>query len=150
MTKDMDRLLELKLKREESEDSFTLGAIKIDDQLFCYTVEDVERDLKDLNGDGDFNDKGEGKVYGETAIKKGRYRVIVTWSPKYKRLMPLLVNVEGFEGIRIHSGNKAEDSHGCIIIGLTRTKNGVGRSRDACRALMKILKGRRMVVIEIT
>ena len=145
----IDKLLTLKLKRGDSVDGHTPGELFIDDKFFCYTVEDIERMLIDLNGDGDFDDKGEGKVYGETAVLKGRYRVIITWSPRFKQLMPLIVAVKGFSGVRIHWGNWAKDTHGCPLVGFTRIKNGVGQSRKAYRELMKILKDRRMVVIEI-
>lgn len=57
------------------------------------------------------------KVYGETAIPEGCYEVMLTHSPRFKRVLPLLIDVPGFDGIRIHPGNTHEDTQGCILIG---------------------------------
>lgn len=107
---------------------------------FCYILEDTVRELKDLNGDKDFDDKGEGKVYGETAIPTGTYKVAVNMSNKFKKLLPLLINVQGYEGVRIHSGNTEIDSLGCLIVGLKTDGKKVLDSRLALDELMKRLK----------
>jgi len=60
------------------------------------------------------------KIKGKTAIPAGRYEVVVTRSPRFKRLMPLLLDVEGFDGIRIHGGNSHEDTDGCLLIAKNR------------------------------
>lgn len=130
----------LKLKREIFNKDNTLGSLYIDDKLFCYTCEDK---VRDLNNDGDLDDAGETKVYGETAIPKGSYKVIVTMSNRFKKLMPEVLMVKGFAGIRIHAGNTALDSHGCIIVGKTRTANGVGTSAKCFDELMLKLKGQK-------
>lgn len=119
--------MNLILTRKVFTEDFTLGELSIDDKFFCYTVEDKDR------GDSP-------KVYGLTAIPKGEYSMIVNMSNRFKKEMPLLLNVKGFEGVRIHSGNTAIDSLGCIIIGLTKTSIGVGYSRVAFIKLMEILK----------
>ena len=134
--------MELKLKRDLKNNIFTLGKLFIDGVLFCYTVEDKDRDI---NNDGDLDDAGEAKVYGETAIPKGTYKVILSVSNRFKKLMPEVLNVKGFEGIRIHAGNSAIDSHGCIIVGTVRTPNGVGLSRDCFIRLMKRLEGQKNI-----
>lgn len=134
--------MELKLKRDLKNNIFTLGKLFIDEVLFCYTVEDKDRDI---NNDGDLDDAGETKVYGETAIPKGTYKVVLSVSNRFKKLMPEVLNVKGFEGIRIHAGNSAIDSHGCIIVGTVRTPNGVGLSRDCFIRLMKRLEGRKNI-----
>lgn len=119
----------LHLKRDTFTDEFTLGKLYLNDKFFCYTVEDKYRDLMK-----------EEKVYGKTAIPKGTYQVIINMSNRFKKLMPLLLNVPYFKGIRIHSGNTSKDSEGCIIVGDKRTSNGVALSRVAFNKLMQELK----------
>lgn len=125
--------MRLRLKRQVLSEEFTLGELFIDDVHFCYTVEDKVRP------------KGE-KVFGKTAIPYGTYSVIVNMSNHFKKEMPLLLNVTGFEGVRIHSGNTAADSEGCIIIGLTKTADGVGMSRVAFQKLMDKIKGQTLTL----
>lgn len=125
--------MELKLKRDLLNSKYTLGELFIDGVHFCYTVEDT---VRDKNNDGDLDDSGEAKVYGETAIPKGIYKMRLSMSNRFKVMMPEVLAVKGFEGIRIHAGNTAIDSHGCIIVGTVRTPNGVGMSRDCFKRLM--------------
>ena len=75
------------------------------------------------------------KVYGETAIPAGKYEVVVTWSNKFKQYMPLLLNVPGYSGVRIHSGNSAADSLGCILVGKNTQVGKVLNSRSWYRQL---------------
>lgn len=138
--------MELKLKRELKNESYTLGKLFIDGIEFCYTVEDTDRDK---NNDGDILDVGEAKIYGKTAIPKGTYKVILSMSNGFKKLMPEILDVPGFSGIRIHSGNTAEDSEGCIIVGTVRTPNGVGMSRDCFTRFMKKLDGQKDIKLII-
>lgn len=114
--------MKLKLKRLYPKSTYTIGKLYINDKYFCDTIEDK---VRDLNKDGDLNDLGETKVYGKTAIPYGTYEVEVTYSPKFKRKLPLIKNVPHFEGIRIHRGNYATDSSGCIITGENKIKGGV-------------------------
>lgn len=114
--------MELKLERDVRTEEFSLGRLFVDGEEECFTVEDRVRPA------------GE-KVHGETAIPAGRYKVIITMSPRFKRMLPLLVDVPGFEGIRIHPGNDAGDTEGCILPGRRRTQDGVGESRLAFDAL---------------
>lgn len=76
-----------------------------------------------------------GKVPGVTAIPAGTYEIRDTWSPHFKRMMLEVVDVPGFQGIRIHSGNVADDTEGCLIPGLQATPTGVTYSR---RAVMQL------------
>jgi len=138
--------MELTLKRTHFTDTYTLGELFIDNKFFCYTVEDKDRDA---NKDGDLDDAGETKVYGETAIPYGTYKVILSVSNRFKKLMPEVLDVKGFKGIRIHSGNTALDSHGCIIVGNIRTSNGVGSSRAAYMKLMSTLDGIKNITLTI-
>lgn len=130
--------MELRLKRTALTDTYTLGEMFIDNEFFCYTVEDK---VRDANKDGDHDDIGETKVYGETAIPYGTYKVILSMSNRFKKLMPEVLNVKGFTGVRIHAGNNALDSHGCIILGSNRTNNGVANSRQSFLKLMAKLDG---------
>ena len=105
--------MNITLNRIAKKAKYTIGKLYINDQYFCDTLEDT---VRDINHNGKF-DNGEVKVYGKTAIPFGKYSVVYTYSPKFKRKLPLLLNVPQFEGIRIHPGNTAEDSLGCILVG---------------------------------
>ena len=109
--------MEIEVIRRHFKESYTIGKMFIDKEPFCATLEDPIRNLKDLNHDGDFDDPGEGKIYGETAIPCGRYQVIVSYSPKFKKRLPELLKVPGFTGIRIHAGTNAKHTEGCLLIG---------------------------------
>ena len=113
--------MELKLERDSLKEDCTLGKLYIDNVFFCYTVEDKVREVK---------------IKDITAIPYGRYKVILNMSNRFKKVMPLLLDVPFFEGVRIHSGNDATASSGCIILGMARTENGVGLSRIAIQKLM--------------
>jgi len=98
----------------------TIGRLFIDGVKYCNTLEDVERfptkwdSLKQLLGL---------KVYGATAIPTGRYEVTVRYSGRFKRMLPALNNVPEYTGILIHSGNKPEDTLGCILVGKYNAKD---------------------------
>lgn len=97
-------VLKLELVRKEFTDEATLGELYLEEDFFCFVLEDKVRPL------------GE-KVPGETAIPEGKYQVLLTQSPRFKRVLPLLIDVPGFDGIRIHPGNTADDSSGCLLVG---------------------------------
>lgn len=118
----------LTLRREWYTENTTIGQLFINGTYFCYILEDV---CRDLNRDGDLNDPGEKKVHGQTCIPAGRYQVIIDMSTRFKKLMPLLIGVPGFAGIRIHPGNYAVDTDGCLLTGETRSVDFVGNSRKA-------------------
>lgn len=77
------------------------------------------------------------KIIGKTAIPTGRYRILITRSRRFGRWLPLLLNVKGFEGIRIHAGNKPEDTRGCILLGFNRRK---GYVLDSTRCVLTLVK----------
>lgn len=109
---------------------YTQGIMYYDGLFFGYTVEDADRHLE----------SGGGKVYGLTAIPRGTYKVVVTPSPHFgDKLLPEVLNVPGFSGIRIHGGNRAEDSLGCIILGKVRTVDGVAQCADLVQSLVRAL-----------
>jgi len=114
--------MRLRLERRFLGEEYTIGSLFVDGVYLCDTIEDK---VRDFNEDGDLDDPGEMKVYGHTAIPYARYELDLTWSPKFTRLLPLVKNVKGFEGIRIHRGNTADDSAGCILPGENKVKGRV-------------------------
>ena len=124
------------LKRIALRDTYTIGKLYINNKYICDTVEDK---VRDINKNGVF-DNGEKKVYGETAIPYGTYEVKWTYSPRFKRYMPELLNVPSFSGIRIHSGNTAADSLGCIIVGENKVVGKVLNSRATVNKLYPIIE----------
>lgn len=114
------------LDRHYLGEKYTIGKLYNGTQYLSDTMEDK---VRDLNKDGDLDDPGEGKVFGETAIPFGRYRLILTWSPKFKRLLPEVLLVKHFTSIRMHSGTTEKDSLGCIILGINSEKGKVTSSR---------------------
>lgn len=99
---------------------YTIGNLYVNGEFYCNILEDT---VRDLNKNGTF-DCGELKIKGHTAIPYGEYEIKVTYSPKFKRNLPLLLNVKHFEGIRIHRGNSNRDSSGCLLPG-ENTKKGM-------------------------
>lgn len=129
--------MEIKVKRITPVDyPYTIGKMYIDGEYFCDTLEDR---VRDLNKNGKF-DNGEVKVAGETAIPYGRYQVVVTMSPRFKRELPRLLNVPNFEGILIHRGNTDKDSAGCLLLGENKVKGKVINSTPYEQKLVSILK----------
>lgn len=112
--------MELKLVRNQYSPASTIGELHVDGGFECYTLEDRIRSMK---------------VPGETAIPPGRYEVAVTWSNRFERPLPLLMNVPDYTGVRIHTGNKPEHTEGCILVGRKRLPDVVGESKLAFDAL---------------
>lgn len=114
--------MKIQIKRLHKTDKSTIGELTINGKFECYTLEDIERDVK---------------IKSETAIPKGTYKVIINQSNRFKRYLPLLLKVKGFEGIRIHAGNTNHDTEGCILVGRTRSIDFIGQSRKAFDSLFK-------------
>jgi hypothetical protein len=136
----------IEVLRSEYTSTCTIGKMYINGKSFCYTLEDV---VRDANKDGDLKDEGEAKVHGKTAIPSGKYKVIVDESNRFKKQMPKLLNVPGFEGIRIHAGNTDADTHGCILVGMGKGLNCITTSKPAFEELMKVLSDSTEVEISI-
>lgn len=125
--------MELELKRDEVQNSHcTFGRLYVDGVLECETLEDPVREIE-------YTPVVDWKVKGDTAIPRGRYRIIINHSQRFNKDMPLLLNVPGFEGIRIHSGNTAADTEGCILVGTSRSDTAVANSRVAYNELFQDL-----------
>lgn len=129
--------MDLKLKRIYSSDTYTIGHLYIDGDYYCDTLEDTDRGL---SSDMSEEQIKKIKVYGKTAIPTGRYKIEATYSPKFKRYLPMLLNVKGFTGIRIHSGNSAEDTLGCLLVGFNKVKGQVINSRVTSDKLTALLR----------
>ncbi len=129
--------MKLLLKRIFTNNQYTISHIYVDGIYLCDAIEDTDRGLDDSMTEEEIRAK---KVYCETAIPTGEYRVILTWSMKFKRLMPRLLNVKGFDGILIHSGNTEKSSCGCLIVGYNKIKGKVINSREAFNKLFSLLK----------
>ena len=124
--------MELILKRIAKKKGYTIGKLSVNGETFCDTLEPTWRNYA----------HGARKVKGKSAIPEGRYAVVVTWSPKFEQWLPLLLHVPKFEGIRIHAGNTAKDTEGCILVGENREVGKVLDSRRALERLMKLLRER--------
>lgn len=121
--------MELKLNRIFLGSSATIGELLVNDKHLCDTLEDRVRP------------EGE-KVYGKTAIPEGTYEVKLTHSPRFKKILPEILNVPNFSGIRIHTGNSSKDTEGCIIVGTWdgEKEDWVGSSKIAFDKLMSLLE----------
>lgn len=94
----------------------TLSNVVADDQAHHFFLEDRDRGLSQKMPLSEILEK---KVKAATAIPEGRYQVIVTYSNRFKRLLPILLNVPGYEGIRIHPGNSHLNTEGCLLPGMS-------------------------------
>ena len=129
-------MIKLRLERLYKGSKYTIGKLYINDEYFCDTIEDIDRGLKSSMSIEYIKKK---KVYAETAIPTGTYKIEMTYSSKFKRILPLLVDVKGFSGIRIHRGNTEKDSSGCIVIGENKVKGRVINSTPYEVVLVKRL-----------
>jgi hypothetical protein len=102
----------LKLERIHFGETFTIGKLFNGRDFLCFTLEDKVREVEG-------KPVAEWKIAGKTAIPKGYYPVTVTMSNRFKRELPLLGNVQGFDGVRIHTGNTSENTEGCLLVGST-------------------------------
>jgi len=126
--------MKIHLIRDVFTPEFTLGRLTVNGVFECFTCEDP---VRQING----KPVEEWKIYGKTAIPRGNYITIINYSNRFKRELPLLLSVPGFEGIRVHSGNTAANTEGCILVGQKRTANGVALSRLAFEALFQKMEG---------
>ncbi len=121
--------MKLELTRIQLAADFTIGRLSIDGAPECYVCEDAVREVPGEPVES-------WKLYGKTAIPRGTYVIDITMSARFGRMLPLLLDVPGFVGIRIHPGNKAVDTDGCLLPGYDRMVDGVGKSVLAFNALL--------------
>lgn len=120
--------MKLKVVREIKTDISTIGSLFINDVFFCYTLEDKDRGLKQSDSLLFIQTK---KIFGLTAIPSGTYKLTVNQSPKFKRMLPRILDIKGFDGVLLHRGNSANDSLGCILLGYKKGENSIFESTKA-------------------
>lgn len=129
--------MEILVNRRKKTKLSTISDVTIDGVFFCFGLEDVDRGLKQTDYIDVIKTK---KVFAQTAIPAGRYEIIINFSNRFQQYMPLLLNVPGFEGVRIHPGNKAANTEGCLLLGQTVGADFVGNSRLAYRSFLPKLR----------
>lgn len=123
--------MELLLQRDSTVGRNTLGTLAVESTVYWHTLEDVVREQPGVP-------VREWKIKGETAIPSGRYLVRKTFSLKYGRLMYLVEGVEGFQGIRFHSGNDSSDTEGCILLGMSRINLDADPERELAQPRLAV------------
>ena len=135
------------LHRKWRKSGYSIGILSIDGERVCETIEDADRGLNQTDSLETIKEK---KIKGKTAIPTGTYEIKVTYSPRFKKNLPLLLNVPGYDGVRIHSGNTAEDTEGCILCGKNTEVGKVTNSRfwtgKVIEAIEKALKSGRVFI----
>lgn len=119
--------MELTLARFDATPYRTIGQLGIDGVFAAFTLEDPVHEGV--------------KIFGETAIPQGRYQVVINRSVRFQRMLPLLLAVPGFSGIRIHAGNTSVDTAGCILVGLNRDVDSILQSQLALAAVQRSIAG---------
>lgn len=127
--------MNLILKREYFGDTFTVGKLYKDDQYIGYTLEDKVREVIGAPVET-------WKQFGNTAIPTGTYKVLITMSNRFKMKLPQLLDVPGFSGVRIHTGNSSADTEGCILVGSVwdGKSDWVGGSKTAFSPLLAMIE----------
>lgn len=145
------KIMKFNLIRKYFTEYSTIGELFHDGKFICFILEDKDRMLDSF---WDIERIKKEKIYGRTAIPTGEYVIEWTYSNKYQKAMPQVMNVKGYEGIRIHSGNTSEHTMGCLLPGTTMTTDNVQRSKEATMKLYNIIKlaidNRETVTIKIT
>lgn len=117
--------------RPDKGEAFTPGRMYVNGLHFGFTCEDEDRHLETVGI--------KEKIYGRTAISRGTYPLEVTFSQRFQRELPYVAGVLGFEGIRIHGGNRAEDSLGCILLGQVRTATGIAQCAATVQRIIAMI-----------
>jgi len=122
--------MKIEVNRKTYSDICTIGEMYIDNEFFCYTLEDCMREVVGSPIET-------WKVQGKTAIPVGTYEVIIDFSHRFQRTMPHILDVPGFTGIRIHCGNDSGDTEGCLLVGNVKYNDSIAESRLAYNALLE-------------
>lgn len=142
--------MNIRLHRRWLKKGYSIGILYVDGQRICETLEDADRGLKEYMSLEEIKSR---KVKGDTAIPVGSYKVTWTYSPRFKKMLPMLNNVPGYEGIRIHSGNRAKDTEGCILCGKNTEPGVVTNSRywtdKVCSMIESAAKKKEEITITI-
>jgi hypothetical protein len=124
--------MKLQIIREIFTEKSTIGRMFVDDAELCYTLEDKDRRLEESGCSA--------KVYGQTCIPRGTYKVVIDYSNHFGKNMPHILDVNCFDGVRIHVGNRPEDSEGCILLGKQEETDFISHSADAFGVFMSTLQ----------
>ena len=143
--------MELRLERKYRSNNYCIDKLYINGKYFSDVLEDPDRGLTDTMS---LEEIKKIKIKGNTCIPYGTYNITITYSPRFKKNLPLLNNVKGFDGIRIHSGNKPQDTEGCLLPGFNKVKGQVIDSRVTTDKLIaqiqQVLNKGEKVTITIT
>ena len=132
--------MKLILTRHARRADYTIGRLEDENGMkICDTLEPTWRDYKG----------GELKIPKKSAIPEGTYRVVITKSQRFRKYLPLLVGVPGFEGVRIHAGNTSRDTEGCILVGHNLQVGNVLWSRITLEKLMKLIENEKVIYLTI-
>ncbi len=129
--------MELLLTRKDFTNESTIGELFIDEVHECFVIEDKDRGLTQKDS---LETIKKVKVFAETCIPYGKYEIGISFSNRFQQPMPILLGVPGWEGVRIHWGNKAKDTEGCLIVGTTKGTDFVGNSKYEYSFLLDKLK----------
>lgn len=151
--------MKLKIWRKWPKKDYTIGVFYVSGKRLCNSLEDTDRGLLQSMATGKINQL---KTWGKTAIPKGTYKVILSvspkfkdraWAKKYDGLIPEILNVKGFSGVRIHPGNRASDTDGCPLCGdntkVGQLTNSTKRYYELMDALMPAWEKGEEITIEI-
>ena len=129
--------MELRLERKYRSNNYCIDKLYINGKYFSDALEDPDRGLIDSMS---LEEIKKIKVKGNTCIPYGTYNVTITYSPRFKKNLPLINNVKGFDGIRIHSGNTPQDTEGCLLLGLNKVKGRVVDSKVTVNKFIDIVQ----------
>ena len=138
--------MKLQLKRLYPKPNYTIGKLYIDGVYFCDTIEDTDRGLYQTMPITEIKAK---KKQDITAIPYGEYKVVLSMYTRFRKILPEILNVPGFTGVRIHSGNTQYDSSGCLILGKNTIKGKVTNSRYYVAEFIKKLEKDNDITIKI-
>lgn len=132
--------MKLILTRHARRADYTIG--RLEDENGKKISDTLEPTWRNYNG-------GEMKIPKKSAIPEGTYRVVITKSQRFRKYLPLLVGVPGFEGVRIHAGNTSRDTEGCILVGQNLQVGKVLWSRISLERLMKLIENEKEIYLTI-
>jgi len=127
--------MELKVTRLWKKDTYCGGKLFINDKFFCFTIEDCDRGLSSSMSLEEINKL---KQFGITAIPTGRYEITITFSNRFQKPMIQIMNVKGFEGVRMHVANTAKDVEGCIGVAYEDSSDGFAGDSKKCAEKLEV------------
>lgn len=139
--------MKIVVNRIAKKPTYTIGKLYINDKYFCDTLEDTDRNINNNMSIAEIISK---KLRGKTAIPTGTYQLSITYSPRFKKNMPLISPVKGFDGIRIHTGNTSEDTDGCLLLGENKVKGKVINSKVTYEKFFSLISKEPKNTITIT